>query len=166
MVVVLRVHRPHHAHVINDRSQVGQDLGHLDPRLAVAAELSGRRHQLVGVPLLERLDADRLAGHPGQGWLRVEEVHLARPTVLDEHDHRLGPGREMRPARTHVRRSAGARLRRGRALRIHHVGEGKAAEAQPRSGEQLTTGDRPRGPLVRREAHGPYLRGCKGTRWC
>ena len=92
-------HRPHQRHVIDDPSQVRNELADHHSRLAMRLELE-RRSQKVP-RLLVKVDLERagigLAVVLGERGLGVEQVHLAGTAVLEQADDRFGPRSAIGP---------------------------------------------------------------------
>ena len=88
-------HRSNEGHIIDAGGQVGKELADRGAGVAVALEAE-RRPQHHSADLENgggRLHPDGLAAFLLQPGLGVEGVHLRRPAVHEEKDHRLGSGR-------------------------------------------------------------------------
>ena len=111
----------------------GQQLGELDPRLALPGELEGRGEQVARLLVEVDLQPARvgLAVPLRQLGLGVEQVHLARPAVLEQADDRLGPGPTA---------GGSAALGAPTAVQVEQVREGQRARAPRRSGRRKRGG--------------------------
>ena len=110
MVGHIRVHRAHHADVVDRLRGPGKNLAHLDPALPVFFESERRLVARARLPLrAEMLHRQRLAVKLREPRLRVEGVHMRRPAVHEKVDDALRLRREMR------------RFRRER-IQIRHLG--------------------------------------------
>ena len=92
MIVVLGVHRTHHAKIIGKCRQMGYHLRKLHAALTVLFKSKGTPQQNVLVSQLEGFHLFRV-GLPlasGQFRLGIKQVHLGRTTVLKELDYRFG----------------------------------------------------------------------------
>ena len=85
VVVVLGVHRADEAELVNDFGLMRQGFRDVHPAFPPLLKFEGRRQQCVCVAGLVNLYAVwmGLAGVLGEHGLRVEQIHLAGPAVLD-----------------------------------------------------------------------------------
>ena len=95
----VRVARTNNRHIVDVTGQIGEQVGNLDPRLAMPGELVSAGEQRAGIAHLEQGVAierrDRLASVLIQGRLGIEQIDLARSAVHEQIDASLGPRREM-----------------------------------------------------------------------
>src|SRR6266446_10232402 len=94
---LVRVQRSHNAKIINRCGDLGENLADFDSAFSILAELERGGHQAprssVGLDLRTR---QWLAVVLGQGWLRIERIHLRDPTVEEQENDALRFRREMR----------------------------------------------------------------------
>ena len=91
-----RRHRADQRDVIDDAGRVRQQFGQLHAALPARMELVGRAEHVAGLFVevnLQIATGIRLAVPTIQGGFAVEEIHLARPAMLEEADDRLGARR-------------------------------------------------------------------------
>ena len=141
------LHRADERDLVDDLRGVGQALGELDSRLAVTPEREGRaedRSRAVHDRVHLRRACVFLAVKPVEQRLGVEEIHLARPAVLEQADHPRRPSGQP-PGR---RRAAGC----NGPLHPQKVGHGQhAREAHGRPTQERAAVQ----PVVKRGVHGP-----------
>ena len=143
MVVVVAPHRPDHAHVVGHARHVRQQFRELQPALPMLAESKWRlHHDVFFTARLKTLDVVRvfLPVPLGQCGFRVEQVHLARPAVLQQHDDRLGPRRKMCVAqpRATLPRSTGSSQQ---PIGVQQVCQGRGSQPQPGLAQQGPSAD-------------------------
>ena len=173
VIVVLRIHRPHQAQFIRQRSELRQQRGHLGAALAVLAKRQRRGHQLVGVAHLKRLDRHRLAGAFREFRFWIEQVHLTRTTILHEHHDRFGSRLKVRL----LRREARGSFRRDGVV-VRDPPQRERAKSQRRRRQHLPARERTRRPDAYVRSSGRrrpnYIKtaaiacvtGHTKTRWC
>ena len=131
VVVVPGVHRADQADVVGDRGGMWNQLAQPHPALPCLVKRIRRFQQDVVVVQLEGLDllAGDLAVLAGQFRLLVEEVHLGRTPVLEQLDHRTGPGLGVSRSRNQV---LGFIPGSQQPVPLQHPGQGQGAETGSR----------------------------------
>src|SRR5258708_6435010 len=94
---LIRVQRSHNAKIINRCGDLGENLADFDSTFSILAELERRGHQAPRSSVgLDLGTGQWLAIVLGQGWLRIERIHLRDPTVEEQENDTLRFRREMR----------------------------------------------------------------------
>ena len=99
------MHASDQANIIHDFRSVRQQFGKLGSALPMRLEPKGASKELLARLVHEtKVNILFVVGTAvlRQLWLRIGKVHVRRTTVLEQGDHRLGLGLEMRPSREQV----------------------------------------------------------------
>ncbi len=129
MIDAFGAHRADERQLVGDARRVRQNLGERHAALARRMKLERRGEQVsfLFVKMNFQLAGIGLAVVPRQLRLAIEEIHLARPAMLEKANHGLG--------------LAGNRRRRGAvraARRGQHIGQCQATERAGVSTEERT----------------------------
>ena len=92
MIDALGCHRPDQRQLVGDPARVGKNLGERHTALAgrVERERGSEQVPLLLVKMHFQLAGIGLAVVPRELGLAIEEIHLARPAMLEQADHGLG----------------------------------------------------------------------------
>jgi len=92
--LVAAVHRTDYTQVIGHRTNLGEQIAHLEPTLAMLLELPGRGQQVSRGGELELRLRDRqgLTIHFGQLWFGIERINVRDPSMHEQKNHLSGGG--------------------------------------------------------------------------